>query len=151
MPRNSGSPSEPIDPGPLKKRIGYMLRLAQLAVLEQAIDTFEPFGLRPQEYSVLLLVEHAPGRNQSAIGEALRIQRANFVGLIQDLEDRGLVRRSRGVDDMRVRVLHLTRSGKALLGRAKRADADLSKQLARKLDGQHRACLTHLRILADLD
>ena len=150
MPLDFASPSDPIDPGPLKKRIGYMLRLAQLAVLEQAIKTFEPFGLRPQEYGVLLLVEHAPGRNQSAIGQALRVQRANFVGLIQELEERGLVRRSPGANDGRVRVLHLTRSGKALLARAKKADAGLSRQLARKLDGEHRACLAHLRTLADL-
>jgi DNA-binding MarR family transcriptional regulator len=150
MPAASGSSSEAIDLGPLLRSITYMLGRAQAEVHKPLVEVLEPFDLRPNAYAILVLVGHAPDRNQSDIGDALGIQRANFVGLVKRLESRGLLRRRADDDDKRALFLRLTKSGKTLLGRVKKADAGLSKQLVRKLEGEHRTCLTHLRILANL-
>ena len=84
--------SPAIEIGPLAGMIGYVLRRAQLAVFDDVIANFAELDLRPAEYSVLVLLGHAPGAKQSDVAAALGIQRANFVVLFDGLERRGLGR-----------------------------------------------------------
>ena len=133
MPPTSRAPSALADVGPLAERIGYMLRRAHMAVFDQGNDAFGKINLRPVQYGILLFLAYAPGRNQAAVGTALGIQRSNFVGLIKGLDERKLVRRSRGPDDKRPRVLHLTERGKALLKEAKKVEAKLDRRFDDKL------------------
>src|ERR1700694_1917976 len=114
----SGIASKPIDLGPVGERIGYRLRRAHNAVLEQGNEVFGVVELRPPQSGILLFLNHAPGHKQSDVGEALGFQRSNFVKMIDDLEKRDLARRSEAPDDKRAYVLHLTKKGKATLRRA---------------------------------
>jgi DNA-binding MarR family transcriptional regulator len=107
-----------VDIGPLAGLIGYALRRAQLAVFEDAIRSFGKLGLRPAQYSVLAVIAHNPGLKQSQVAAALGIQRANFVALIDELEHRGLARRTPAANDRRSHALHLTDAGQRLLRRA---------------------------------
>jgi DNA-binding MarR family transcriptional regulator len=129
----SGTASKPIDLGPLGERIGYRLRRAHNAVLEQGNEVFGKVGLRPPQFGILLFLDHAPGHKQSDVGEALGFQRSNFVKMIDDLEDRDLARREEAPDDKRAHVLHLTRKGKAKLRRAKKLDDELAARFGKKL------------------
>ncbi|MEZ0303592.1 MAG: MarR family winged helix-turn-helix transcriptional regulator, partial [Hyphomicrobiaceae bacterium] len=81
--------------------VGYRLRRAQLSVFQRFLMVFEKMGLRPAEYSVLVLVADNPGRKQTAIAEVLGIKRANFVTLVHGLEERGLVERRPAAGDNR--------------------------------------------------
>lgn len=95
-----------------------MLRLAQVAVFNDLIATLKPYGLRPTDLSVLLVVQANPGLKQQEIGAALRIQRPNLVSIIDDLEARGLVKRAQVLSDRRSYALHLTEDGEALMKQA---------------------------------
>lgn len=122
-----------VDIGPLASKLGYVLRRAQLAVFDEIITALAEVGLRPAQYAVLMLLEHAPGLKQSEVAEALGIQRANFVALFDGLERRGLARRSPTPNDRRSYALHLTEGGRELLVRAARIDAGHEAHLDARL------------------
>lgn len=104
--------------GGLDAQIGFVLRLAQVAVFKDLIEALRPFGLRPTDFSVLLVIQATPGLKQQAVGEALSIQRPNLVTILDQLEGRGLVKRGAAPGDRRSYALTLTRDGAALLAEA---------------------------------
>lgn len=91
--------------------IGYKLRRAQLLVFQDFLQTFAEMKLRPAEFSVLSMIARQPGLKQTEIAQALGIKRANFVSLMDGLEERGLADRRKGDVDRRSHSLHLTPKG----------------------------------------
>src|SRR5512136_217446 len=129
--KSAGSEAVPKgnDAGPLADMVGYALRRAQLAVFDEVIKAFAVLDLRPAQFSVLVLLKHAPGLKQTDVAGALGIQRANFVVLFDGLERRGLARRDAMPNDRRSHALYLTAAGEGLLARATRLAADLEGRL----------------------
>ena len=123
----------PVNPGPLARKVGYALRRAQLAVFDEVIRNFADLDLRPAQYSVLALLQHAPGLKQSDVAASLGIQRANFVVLFDGLERRGLARRSPAPNDRRSYALFLTEIGEELLLRAHALEAGLEARFDARL------------------
>jgi DNA-binding MarR family transcriptional regulator len=121
------------DVGPLGGMVGYVLRRAQLAVFDDVIANFAELDLRPAQFSVLVLLGHAPGLKQSDVAAALGIQRANFVVLFDGLERRGLARRSAAPNDRRSYALYLTEEGERVLARANALEAAHEVRLDAKL------------------
>jgi DNA-binding MarR family transcriptional regulator len=115
--------------------IGYRLRRAQVGVFQQFMTRFAEFGLTPAEYSALALIAANPGSKQTQIGDALGIKRANFVTLINGLEQRGLTERLEAAGDRRSNALHLTAAGEALIARANKAQSDFEAQMVERLGG----------------
>jgi DNA-binding MarR family transcriptional regulator len=147
---DAGARAAAVDTGPLDGLIGYALRRAQLAVFDDAIRAFAKLGLRPAQYSVLALIGHAPGLKQSQVAAALGIQRANFVTLLDRLEQRGLARRSAAPNDRRSHALYLTEDGGRVLRRAQAVVAAIEERLDVKLGPGGRAQLLELlRRLSD--
>ena len=140
----SDSAEKAVDVGPLAGKIGYALRRAQLSVFDEIITAFTEIDLRPAQYSVLVLLEHAPGLKQSDVAGALGIQRANFVALFDGLERRGLARRSPTPNDRRSYALYLTEAGEGVLARAARLDAELEARLDARLGAGGREQLLKL-------
>jgi DNA-binding MarR family transcriptional regulator len=126
---------EPLETGATSGLVGYRLRRAQLNVFQRFLTVFEKMGLRPAEYSVLVLVADNPGRKQTAIAEVLGIKRANFVTLVHGLEDRGLIERRPAMDDNRANALHLSRTGKVFVARARALHDKMEDELLAKLGG----------------
>jgi DNA-binding MarR family transcriptional regulator len=104
-----------IDLGPLPDLIGYVLRRAQLAVFQDFFAAFAPFDIRPAQFSVLTIIERNPGLTQTKVAEALGIKRTNFVGMLDELETRGLAERRQTARDKRSYALYLTADGAALM------------------------------------
>lgn len=104
-----------IDLGPLQDLLGYRLRRAQLAVFQDFLTAMKDFDLRPAQFSVLTIIDKNPGLKQSRVSEALGINRANFVALLDELEQRKLARRAPAPDDRRSNALYLTPKGETFL------------------------------------
>jgi len=109
------APTGRVDFGPLDRRLGYVLRRAQMAVFRDFFAAFEAFDIRPAQYSILTVIECNPGLKQSEVSEALGIQRTNFVAMIDELQRRGLVRRDPTPNDRRSYALVLTEEGRRLM------------------------------------
>jgi DNA-binding MarR family transcriptional regulator len=106
--------------GELSELLGYSLKRAQLKVFEDFLRCVEPLQLTPAQFSVLLLLDRNPGRNQTEIANTLGILRPNFVAMLDGLESRDLCTRMRSTNDRRSHILVLTDKGRAVLARAKK-------------------------------
>ncbi|KQW19088.1 MarR family transcriptional regulator [Afipia sp. Root123D2] len=123
--RKTSGAAVPADAGPLQigelsERLGYLLKRAQLKIFEDFIRCVEPLQLTPAQFSVLLLLDKNPGRNQTEIATTLGILRPNFVAMLDGLESRELCIRIRSTNDRRSHILQLTDKGRAVLARAKK-------------------------------
>jgi DNA-binding MarR family transcriptional regulator len=106
--------------GELSELFGYSLKRAQLKVFEDFLRCVESLQLTPAQFSVLILLEKNPGRNQTEIANTLGILRPNFVAMLDGLESRDLCARMRSTNDRRSHILVLTDKGRAVLQRAKK-------------------------------
>jgi len=139
----------PLDLVELSELLGYALKRAQLKLYEDFLKCVAPLQLTPAQFSVLLLLEKNPGRNQTEVAGALGILRPNFVAMLDGLESRGLCARARSATDRRSHVLSLTEKGRSALARARRIIASKHEaRLSALLGSADRAAL--LRILAKI-
>jgi DNA-binding MarR family transcriptional regulator len=106
--------------GELSELLGYVLKRAQLKVFEDFLRCVAPLQLTPAQFSVLLLLDKNPGRNQTEIANTLGILRPNFVSMLDNLESRDLCTRMRSANDRRSHILVLTDKGRTVLARAKK-------------------------------
>lgn len=93
----------------------FALRRTQAALLADFSIRFDDLNLRPIQLGALLLIRNNPGSRQSDIAEALGIQRPNFVTMMDELDSRGLTRRTTSTTDRRSYSLVLTPEGEAVV------------------------------------
>ncbi|HEX6155074.1 MAG TPA: MarR family transcriptional regulator [Burkholderiales bacterium] len=135
------SRDEALRPGALAGLLGYRLRLAQQAVFrDYAASVGE---VSPGRVGILLLVESNPGVTQSRLARAVHLDRSTMVGVIDTLEERGLIERRRG-EDRRTNGLWLTRPGRSLLARMKERIEQHERRFAARLTPAERGQLIAL-------
>ena len=127
--------------GVLPQLLGYRLRLAQQAVFrDYAASVGE---LSPGRAGMLILIEANPGVPQGRLAEAMRLERSTMVGVVDSLEERGLIERRRG-SDRRTNGLWLTRPGRLLAARLRRRIERHERDVAAGLSDAERAQLLNL-------
>ena len=140
--RRRGEPSaSTLQQGLLPGLIGYRLRLAQQAVFRDFAASVP--GLSPGRIGMLLLIEANPGVTQSRLALAVSRDRSTMVGVLDQLEGKGLIERRRGAD-RRTNGVWLTRRGRNALAHAKRAIAIHERRVAARLSSAERAQLLEL-------
>jgi len=125
-------------PGILPELIGYRLRLAQQAVFRDFASSVGE--LSPGRAGIMLLLEANPGVTQGQLAEAVHLDRSTIVGVIDSLEQPGLVERRRGAD-RRTNGLWLTPSGRSLAQRLRRRIERHERRVAARLSDAERAQL----------
>ncbi len=146
-------PAGQLDLSPLTSFVGYMLRRAQLVVFEDFIAAMAAVELRPASFSVLCVIQANPGLTQTAVSEALGLQRTNLVAIIDALEQRGLARREPAPNDRRSHALFLTKAGEHLLSEAMALQAEHEARVLARLKPREREQLLGLlhRMLGEGD
>jgi DNA-binding MarR family transcriptional regulator len=76
-----------------------------------SISVSEPFDLPTGSLTVMALVSANPGRSQADLAARAGITSPSLVGIIDDLEQRGLLKRERSSTDRRRNMLVLTAKG----------------------------------------
>ena len=124
---NPTGPEPPHDAPPedavLRQFVGYQLRRAFAVVQADLNTSLAPFDLRRLTFAVLAMVADRPGLRQARLAEVLDIEGPHLVGLLDELQGRGLLRRERDPTDLRAHVLEPTEAGLALFARAREAVA----------------------------
>lgn len=105
-----------IDYGILNDAIGYLIRRSQIKIFQEFNRHFEALEIKPAQFSALEIINRNPGLRQSALANALGVQRTNMVGMLDALQERGLIDRKLSNEDKRSHALFLTRKGQQLLG-----------------------------------
>jgi DNA-binding MarR family transcriptional regulator len=131
---------------------GVAFLLAQLGAHAAAAfaERLEPLDLTPPQAGVLRRIASAPGESQRALADALGMHAPRLVALIDDLEGRGLVQRTRDPDDRRNYALALTPAGRDTMTRIGTVARQHERAITAALDDDERAELASaLRRLAD--
>jgi DNA-binding MarR family transcriptional regulator len=124
--------------------ISHLARIAQRGS-ETALD---PSGLRPRHLVALNVLRDHGATTQGALGEALRLDPSNLVGLLNELEQRGLLERRRDPGDRRRHIVELSAAGRQALLRAERALVSVQDDVLGALDEDERAALHALLLRA---
>ncbi|HUU28819.1 MAG TPA: MarR family transcriptional regulator [archaeon] len=83
-----------------------------------------PFGLTEAQFNVLILLktQSVDGKiNQTNLGNMLLVNRSNITGLVDRMEQAGLVRRIDDPEDRRVNYVEMTDAGSQALEKAQNA------------------------------
>ena len=128
-------------PDELVSSTTFLLKRLGLAAKEQAIEGYEPTGLNPYHHAVLAVLDEGARETQNAVADALGYDRGQLVGLLDELEQRGLVERRRDPDDRRRHTVSLTADGRQALGRLRALAGKLEDDFLAGLDEDERAQL----------
>lgn len=119
-----------IDTSWLDQGVGFHLRSAQVGYQRRFEQAAGGAKLSQIQYSVLCLVGANPGASQIDLAAVVGLDRAGIMAVIDRLELRDLVVRTRSKIDRRRRELHLTEAGQAVLDASRkevgRIEAELS-------------------------
>jgi DNA-binding MarR family transcriptional regulator len=113
------NPDGAIDYGILPDLLGYKVRLTQIEIFRDFVESLTEFDLTPTKFGTLLIIEANPGIKQKDLASALQIDRSTAVPLIDGLEKQGYVARIRLDNDRRTNALHLTKQGVGFLKKTK--------------------------------
>lgn len=122
--------------GGLTRRL-FSQRLAQEPWVAQA-------GLRPPAYGVLIWIERLEPVSQKQISDRIGVDPSDLVGVVDALDQAGLVSRIRDPQDRRRYSLTLTALGRKRLRRLDAVAADVEAELLAPLDPDERAMLQEL-------
>jgi MarR family transcriptional regulator, lower aerobic nicotinate degradation pathway regulator len=152
-------PQIPITPplaGPPKELLSsttFLLKRLGFAAKDQTHDAFEGTGLSAFHFAVLSLLEEDPRETQAVIADALGYDRGHLVRLLDELEERHLVVRTRDPADRRRHVVKMTGDGRKTLGEMRTIVSTLEDDFLAPLDAAERAALHGLllRLLSEHD
>ncbi len=117
------------EPGPeLSRRLGYLLKHAQLQMRELTGKALAPFGIDGRELAVLLVLAEREPTSQQQAARRLGIDRTTMVAMLDTLEGKGLVSRHPDAEDRRRNVVELTSAGQDILRRATKASDDAERE-----------------------
>jgi DNA-binding MarR family transcriptional regulator len=133
------TPSLPIS-GMLLVKLGRVLQ-------RRFNDALKPSELTPRHLQVLDELRQGP-MSQQALADRVSVDPTKLVGLLNDLEGQHLVLRRRDPVDRRRHIVENSREGEARVDAALDAAAAVEDELLAGLDGEQRAQLRELLVLA---
>jgi len=119
------------------KRLGFMLK-------DRTMEAFEETGMTPYDHAVLALLHEEPRETQAMIADALGYDRSHLVGVLDELEERGLIERRRDPTDRRRHLVSLTKDGEQALVRLRAVSKQVEDEFFRPLDAKERQTLNEL-------
>lgn len=130
--RTGGPAHPPVEAG---EPLGLLLAAAGRVMSERMKPAFDRAHLHPRQMHLMKLVADQTATTQQKLIEALHVDPSVLVGLLNDLEDRGLVRRIRDPKDRRRHIVEVSASGarrlKGVLAHAEEAERVMFDHLSR--------------------
>jgi MarR family transcriptional regulator, lower aerobic nicotinate degradation pathway regulator len=122
MRKQAAVPQLTADPGFLLSRVGAAVRAGFHEVLAG-------WGIRPQQYLILLVLDTSGGVSQQELCAAAGIDSGNMVELLDALEKLDYASRAPDPRDRRRHVVTITRQGRSALAEVRQAVGEYNKGL----------------------
>jgi DNA-binding MarR family transcriptional regulator len=103
-----------------KQSAAFLLSQVGAHSAEVFAELLKPLHLSPLHSGILWMLSRSAGVSQRELAATLKIHQSRLVGLLDQLEERGLVERQGHTIDRRLYALHLTAKGQATLERLTR-------------------------------
>ena len=133
-------------PAVLLGRLGTAMKMASM-------ERFEAAGFSVYHYGVLAVLDEGERETQATIADALAVDRSMLVGLLDHLEERGMVERRRDPNDRRRQMVKLTPAGRRQLTEFRKIVEEIENDFLAALDEEERRTLHDLllRVAAHRD
>jgi DNA-binding MarR family transcriptional regulator len=122
----------------------YLLKRLGWAIKDASLEAFEAAGESPYHYSVLAVLEESPRETQATIADSLGYDRSWLVGLLDELEEKGLIERRRDPADRRRHLVTLQPAGKQKLAELRAISKGVEEEFLAPLDAKQRETLHRL-------
>jgi DNA-binding MarR family transcriptional regulator len=133
-------------PAVLLGRLGTAMKL-------ESMERFDAAGFSVYHYGVLALLDEAERQTQATIADSLGVDRSMLVGLLDQLEERGMIERRRDPNDRRRQMVKLMPAGRRQLTDFRKMVEKIENDFLAPLDDEERATLHDLllRVAAHRD
>ena len=116
----------------------FLLKRLGMAAKEQSLGAFDDAGLHPYHHAILAVLDEGSRETQGAIADALGYDKGQLVGLLDELEDAGLVSRQRDQADRRRQIVQMTPAGRKTLEKLRRVAARVEDEFLSALSEKER-------------
>src|SRR6266705_1459013 len=118
-PHRNGSPmqnkSSPLTMDAVYTKPGYLFRRMQQIAVAIFVEECRTYDLTPVQYAALVAIRTHPGIDATRLSAVIAFDRSTLGSVIERLQAKRLIERKPSREDKRVKLLHLTKSGRALL------------------------------------
>jgi DNA-binding MarR family transcriptional regulator len=128
--------------------LGALFARVTRSLIEAERPLLATHGLSMWAYVVLSQLNRQPAGTQLALAQAIRYDKTRLIGLLDELEQEGLIARTPDPQDRRARVVTLTDAGQARRAAAQADIRAMEEEFLADFEPAERACLR--KALADL-
>lgn len=122
--------------------VGYLARYAHRAFAKALAAELAPHDILGGQWSVLRVLWEQEGLSQVDLAERMRVEKASLTSVLDAMERRKLIARSRNSDDRRKVSINLTSYGRGLKAQLLPYGASINRKATR---GMSAAEVDHLR------
>jgi DNA-binding MarR family transcriptional regulator len=109
-----------VDTAPLNRMLGFHLRVAMMTMRKSFLRSVADGVVHPGLSSLMLLIRVNPEASQAELANALHVNKATLVGLLNRAEAEGWLNRVQVERDRRRHVIRLTPEGEKTVNRLSR-------------------------------
>src|SRR5207248_9469077 len=117
---------------------GFLLKRLGWAIKDRTFAAYEEAGESPYHYGVLAVLEESARETQATIADSIGYDRSWLVGLLDELEEAGLIERKRDPTDRRRHLVSLKPAGKKKLEELRGISRSIEEEFLSGLDAGQR-------------
>ncbi|MDR8407509.1 MarR family transcriptional regulator [Nonomuraea sp. 3-1Str] len=118
--------------------LAAMMAPLSRALVAAELPVLRAHGLSMWAYVVLLALGRQPVRSQSALAQAIRADKTRIIGVLDGLQERGLIERRADPADRRTHLLSLTAEGRRVRDAAQAGIQQQEDRLLARLPAEDR-------------
>jgi DNA-binding MarR family transcriptional regulator len=122
----------------------FLLKRLGMKAKEESQAAYADAGVHPYHYAILATLAEGERETQGAIADALDYDRGQLVGLLDEMEEAGLVERRRDPEDRRRQVVVMTPAGKKMLVKVRAVAHQLDEDFLAPLTAEQRRQLQRI-------